>query len=425
MYRNVARHSKIRLRSVLIFPFILQIFLAVGLTGYLSLQSGQKAVNDIASQLRYEIATRIEQNLQTYLAAPHLVNQINADAVSLGQLNLEDMAAWERYIWRQKQQFNSVNGIIIINEKGQGVAIGNNDEGKLVLQATSPTEPHQVSMYLAGSQGERSKLISVTKNYAVRATDFYQQAVKAGKPIWTKIRFGYVIKTPVLWATQPIFDQSGQVLGVSSANLRLSLIGDFLQTLKVGKIGQTFIIERDGMLVATSTAERPYRGQLRFAATESQNSLTQAAANYLIKRFGNLNEIKSFQSFEFFLHRQKQLVEIFPFQDDRGIDWLIVVAVPENDFLEQINANRQTTIVLCVLALFLATALGIKTAQTKSPICSLVQKLSPLRTAISIRMAPTVGCSGKHNHTQKNRSSMEQQLTSAIANRLNNNCEAH
>src|SRR6476646_9615479 len=140
MHRNVARYPKIRLRSALILPFVLQIFLAVGLTAYLSLQSGQKAVNDIASQLRHEIATRVEQNLQTYLAAPHLVNQINADAVSLGQLNMEDMAAWERHIWRQKKQFNSVNGIIIINEKGQGVAIGNNDEGKLVLQATSPTE---------------------------------------------------------------------------------------------------------------------------------------------------------------------------------------------------------------------------------------------------------------------------------------------
>jgi len=363
MYRNVAKHSKIPLRSALIFPFILQIFLAVGLTGYLSLQSGQKAVNDIASQLRHEIATRIEQNLQTYLAAPHLVNQMNADAVSLGQLNIENMAAWERHIWLQKKQFNSLNGIVIVNEKGQGIGIGNNDEGKLIIQATSPTEANQVSMYLAGSQGERLKLIEVAKNYDVRTTNFHQQAIKAGKPIWTEIRYGYVIKTPVIWASQPIFDKAGQVLGVSSAVLRLSLIGDFLQTLKVGKTGQIFIIERDGMLVATSTAERPYRDRQRFPATDSKNILTQTIAKYLTNQFKNLNDIKSFQSLEFLLKGQKQLVEIFPFQDSRGIDWLIVIAVPENDFMEQINANRNTTILLCLLALFLATALGIKTSQ--------------------------------------------------------------
>ena len=33
-----------------------------------------------------------------------------------------------------------------------------------------------------------------------------------------------------------------------------------------------------------------------------------------------------------------------PFQDDKGLDWLIVVAVPENDFMAQVNAQRQATI---------------------------------------------------------------------------------
>ena len=51
--------GKLSLRSVLVLPFILQIFTAVGLTGYFSLQNGQRAVNDVASQLRLEISNRI------------------------------------------------------------------------------------------------------------------------------------------------------------------------------------------------------------------------------------------------------------------------------------------------------------------------------------------------------------------------------
>ena len=46
------------LRLVLIVPFIVIIVCAVGLTGYLSFQNGQRAVNDVATQLRQEITHR-------------------------------------------------------------------------------------------------------------------------------------------------------------------------------------------------------------------------------------------------------------------------------------------------------------------------------------------------------------------------------
>ncbi|MEG4807828.1 ATP-binding protein [Microcoleus sp. F8-D3] len=363
MSTNVAKFQKMPLRRVLILPFVLQIFTAVGVTGYFSLQNGQKAVNDVAAQLCREMATRIEQNLRTYLAAPHLVNQINADAVSLDQLSIEDMRAWERHIWRQKNQFNSVNGILIINEKGQGAAIQTNDEEKLVIHSTETTKPNQLYMYFAGNKGERLKLIKVVKNFDLRKIKAYQQSLKAGKPIWSPIYFGETIHTPLMAASQTVFDKNGKVLGVLFTTLRLSLISNFLQTLKVGETGQTFIIERTGMLVATSTSEKPYRNKQRFLATDSKNMLTKSTAKYLTERFNNLNSIKNSQPLDFLLNGQKQLVQVVPFQDGKGIDWLMVIAVPENDFMEQINSSRHTTILLCLLALFLATVLGILTSE--------------------------------------------------------------
>ncbi|MDZ8049878.1 MAG: PAS domain-containing protein [Aulosira sp. ZfuVER01] len=359
MCTNVSISRKIPLRNALILPFVLQIFAAVGLTGYFSLQNGQKAVNNVATQLRDEIAIRIEQNLHTYLATPHLVNQINADAVSLGQLSMEDLTAWERYIWQQKHRFNTVDGIVAINEKGKGIAIHSNGQGKLVIQASSNTKPNQISMYFAGSQGERLKLIKVVENFDLRKLKTYKQSIKTGKQTWSKIYFGELIPTPLMTASQPVFDKNGKVLGVLLTTLRLSLIGKFLQTLKIGKTGQTFIIEQNGMLVATSTSEKPYRNKQRFLATDSKDVLTKATAKYLIERFKNLNSIQNSQQLEFLLNGQKKFVQIVPFKDSKDIDWLIIIAVPENDFMEQINASRQITILLCLLALFLATASGI------------------------------------------------------------------
>ncbi len=83
---------KIPLRLVLVVPFVLQIFVAVGLTGWLSLRNGQKEVNDIATQLRNEVTARILQHVTTYIETPQIVAQINADAVRLGELNLQDFS---------------------------------------------------------------------------------------------------------------------------------------------------------------------------------------------------------------------------------------------------------------------------------------------------------------------------------------------
>lgn len=59
--------KKLPLRLILVVPFIVQIFAAVGLVGYLSFRNGQKAVNDLVQQLCNEVESRIDQQLDSYL----------------------------------------------------------------------------------------------------------------------------------------------------------------------------------------------------------------------------------------------------------------------------------------------------------------------------------------------------------------------
>lgn len=80
--RTAAKNfNKIPLRTILVVPFVLQIFAAVGLTGYLSLRNGEKAVQDLSLKLRRNVTERVRQHLDVYLAIPHQINQINAGAI--------------------------------------------------------------------------------------------------------------------------------------------------------------------------------------------------------------------------------------------------------------------------------------------------------------------------------------------------------
>jgi hypothetical protein len=83
--------------------------------------------------------------------------------------------------------------------------------------------------------------------------------VKAGKLTWSEIYPYFSSPSLAISAARPFYDdKTGTLLGVTNATLSLSQISDFLQDLKIGRSGQTFIVERSGYLVASSTTEKPF-----------------------------------------------------------------------------------------------------------------------------------------------------------------------
>ena len=98
--------SQVPLRTVLIVPFVLQIFAAVGLVGYLSWRNGQKTVNDLAAQLMGEVGDRIQLRLNNYLNTPHQLNQHNQTVLEQGLLSAQDMPGLERFLLVVCQEIN-------------------------------------------------------------------------------------------------------------------------------------------------------------------------------------------------------------------------------------------------------------------------------------------------------------------------------
>jgi signal transduction histidine kinase len=355
------------LRRILVALFLLQIFLAVGLTAYLSIRNGQKAVNEVASELRYEVANRVEQNLQAYLSTPRQVLHGNQNVIDIGLLKMENLATWESYLIKQLEIFPDAIALTASNEQQEHLAVEKLNDRQYLLRKADKSTGYDLYTYKIDSLSQRTQLPEVIKNYDARSRPDYQAAVTAKKFSFSQIFPSITEPTLLISASQPIYDSQGELLGVNSTLTHISQIGDLLQNIKIGKSGQVFIIERSGLLVATSTTEEPFHLQngkpVRLAASQSRNAYTQASAKYLETKFSNFDQIKSLQQLDFSFDGKRQFVEIRPLQGELNVNWLIVVAVPEADFMRQIDRNTQTTIFLCLGALGLATLLGIITAR--------------------------------------------------------------
>jgi signal transduction histidine kinase/DNA-binding response OmpR family regulator len=369
---KVQRRRSVPLRLILIAPFIIQIFAAVGLIGYLSIRNGQKAVNDVATQLSIEIGARINQYLNSYLATPHLINHINADDVHLGKLDLQDFSAIEHHLYFQIFQFDSAVSTIDFANLQRDMRGINTLNNKQVGMLVSDHSADQYE-YSVDSDGNRMKLLKTNHGYDLRTKSWYQKGQKNKLPGWSDIFVNGESRTLAISAYRSVFDKNNNQLGIFAVNLRLLDISKFLKNLQVGKSGRVFIVERNGKLIAASqnnprifSSSNLPNGQKkiqRFSPQETNDVLINEADQYLTSRFGEIGKINNNQQLAFLKDGQRNFLQVTPFKDKFGLDWLIVVVIPESDFMEQINANTRTTIFLCVLALALAVISGIYTSR--------------------------------------------------------------
>lgn len=363
---------KFRLRTALVVPFVLQTVGAVGLVGYLSFRNGQQVVNDLAGQLQHEISSRVQERVQVYMEAPHLVNQINEDAARLGVLNFNDLESARTYLWKQVLRFKSIGHVGFANEKGQYLRVGwvnrsvGSEEPQLAAQLKQGTG--DLIYYKLDNNGNPTEVAKIVPNYDVRQRPLYTAVLKNNRAAWSDVYINFGYGSLQINASSPYYDQQGNFVGVFTSQMGLDQIRNFLQTLRAGKSGQVFLIEPSGELIASSLAKQPLtvgtgKTQKRLKAQESSSPLMRQSMESLKLHLKNLNNIQGTTRLDFMLDGQRQFLEVSPLTDEYGLRWLIVVVVPEADFMEQINANTRNTVLLCLGALVLAIAIGILTAR--------------------------------------------------------------
>ncbi len=353
------------LRSALITAFIVQIVGAVGLVSYFSFRNGQQAVRDLAKQLMNGQSDRVVESLKTYTATPAIVTQLNETSIQEGKLDLKNIESWGKYFFKQNQQFGVLGYVYFGSAEGEYVEARKSGKGSLRYGIRKLTGPKpRVQVYRADQQGKPLDLLD-QYDYDPRVRPWYQTAVMTGIAGWTEI-YKFIETPPTLGITfvRPYYDANRKLRGVLGADFVLLEVNESLSRIQVGKSGKIFIIERNGNLVATSSKQQPFTDdQQRIQATALSDPLIQATARYLKQEFGDTIKVRLNQYFEFEWQGKTQLGQMTPFRDRYGLDWLIVMVVPQADFTAQIDTNTQTTAWLCIGALGFAIASSVLMGQ--------------------------------------------------------------
>lgn len=376
LLRLTKGQRKFHLQTVLVGGFVIQVAATVALVSYLSFQNGQKAVGELVERLNVEVSDRICQHLQRYLESTRQLATINANILQEGILNPRDSQRLSQMFWKQVQLY-PVSYISYGASSGEFIGAGYSPGEAQITVSVPGQDNRKIRTYTTNSQGQPKQLLSATP-YNFQSESWYREAVKTGQPLWSPVFkwdgstsiFSMAYSVPILYQNRPV-----AVIGVDQ---RLDQISSFLQQLEISPGGETFVLERNGLLVASSSQEKPYRlvdgKEQRLPAIASQNSLIRQTAQALLQKLPSFKQIQESEQFEFWVDGERQIVRARPWGKSQGLDWIVVVAVPEADFTAQINAATYRTLLLCGLAFTVAILFGMVTARWISqPIQHVVQ----------------------------------------------------
>lgn len=295
------------------------------------------------------------------------INRLNLAAVEVGSLSLDDFESLGQFFWREMQIY-PVGYINFANEKGEFIGVERTQNNRLLINETRAPALRSMTIYETDQQGDRVASTVVEAPDPIQEEGWYAAAAAAGQPIWSEI-YQWDDQPEVLSisSSYPVYDDAQQLMGVIGVDLVLSQINTFLRDLQSNHLGAIFIMERSGLVVASSSASPAFEmeaGEIqRLTATQIEDPLIRATAQLLQEQFADLSALPANASLVFQLNGVRQYVAITSYQDELGLDWFIVVVVPSTEFMGQINQNTRITVLMCLLALAIAVLIGLVTSR--------------------------------------------------------------
>ena len=357
--------TKLSLRSVLIFPYVILVVCLALAIGSLSYNAGYRAVQTVSNHLLEETVNRISQAIDRHVvgsvatlevAFPYGM-RVDADIKS----NLEDIR--DRF-WSASSLYLDPNNYVYYgNKAGQAIGLYRHSIKKGELRVKYKPEEHRKFYELNGINSTPTLLSIEEKNFDPRVRPWFYTGSRNYSDTWTSVYIDFRTNDLIATRARQVIGHDGKFEGVVATDMSLKSLNDFISNLNISENAIAFIIEPDGELIASSVSQNIKRNKdgnkIRVKADQSGNTLLSDIYSKMVPLISKKVTSDKPETFSFTDDLQREIYVAYnKFEDGAGLEWINVVAIPSSDFMGDIKHNIFQTIVLSLLATGLAGIIG-------------------------------------------------------------------
>ncbi|MEI8250104.1 MAG: HAMP domain-containing protein [Synechococcus sp. ELA057] len=350
------------LRLLLLGPLVLQMIFLVLVIGFVGYRSGEQEVSRLNARSQQRASEQVRDYLHRFLSTPQQVIRLMAEAVESGRLDPSDRKAVTRTLWTLHRIFPDAAYLNYGWANGDFIGLGqvDNTSHSPFLEIASASNIQRLEQYRLDGKGLPSGLERIKPFDDFRTDAWYSLPVTAGGPVWIPI-YNWVDAPDVMaLGAGMAIRRSGVLVGVAEIDTFLSNISRFLRDLPVAESGVIYIVEADGRLVADSSDHLPFaiingQGQ-RYLAQQAEDPVIRASASALLKSQGSFRTLARSRQFDLSLPSGDALVRVDPFRSGTGLDWRIVIVMPESALYGNLRQEITRQLLVSLTAILISGA---------------------------------------------------------------------
>ncbi len=385
-----AEGFSVHLKTVLIILFLFQTVVISALVGYAFYRNGRITINEVSYRLHSEINARINGFLKEITNTSLKIVENNASLIGRGIIGHNDRTTIAGYFFEQIGLYRPVSSIYFGNTKGGVVNIRRGDDRDSVyIIETDGFKAGSLVTYATDKKGRRTKALGSVSGFDSTKRPWYRNAIANRGTVWNSPYILFTGRDTAVSVSSPVYSTGGRLLGVVSADMFIAQISSFLSGINHGKSGMSFIVDRYGLMIASSTGEailapvKEGEFRRRLHASESGNPLVRGSVEQLKEKTGNILMLDSDIHTRFYMDGKVRLMHASPFTYASGIEWVVLTVNPESDFAEAARAGNMVMLVMVFSAVIVCAAIGYFTSRCiAEPILSLNRDVMALGTGM-------------------------------------------
>lgn len=363
---KVSDRSGPSLRQLLTIPYVVLVVVAATTIGLFSYSAGRDAVDTLSNYALSETVSRIAQAVDRHVSGSEAVLEtaFPADVPSPSSVK-DDFETLRTRLWLATSIHRDPNNYAYYGDRnGQFIGLYRLSETEAELRLrTDGTSSRSLYRY-SRINGVLENPVLEQRIFEPRSRPWYKAGQGQANQTWTSIYIDFKTDELVSTRARRVNNAAGEFEGVVATDLSLELLNDFLKELKLTANGFAFIIESDGNLVATSRGPHLHKvdgnDNARLNAADSQDPLIVATYENVLALTESEKAEKE-PGTSSFKGPDGSIIQVgySRLQDSAGLDWVIAVAVPRNDFMFTVTRNVKRTLWLAILTCLMIAMIGL------------------------------------------------------------------
>lgn len=357
--------GRLTLRQMLTLPFVSLVLLLAVTLGALSYFAARSAVDNLSGQLLTETALRIGGALQRELdGAAIVLDTAFPEGVRAPVSAADELPALRQRFWQATAIQREVNNYVYYaGTQGQFVGLWRHGEQEAELRLRLDGQGPRVIRRFRGIAGTLGEPRAEDRTFEPRQRPWYALGLAAPAAAWTPVYIDFNNADLVATLVRPVRDAQGAAAGVVATDLALRRLSDLLRSQALGPTALAYVMQADGTLIAlsrgahlmTDAEGRP----ARLHASRSAEPLVPATYAAIAERLRQPDADPARPLLAQAPDASRAQAAYVRLRAGTGLDWIVVVAVPQADVLQHALQIFQNTAALAVAASLAALLVGL------------------------------------------------------------------